>query len=154
MATAAAPVSMPRCLGACMAMNKPGSGAADNLTGVWNGVFQQPHYGSVAFTATLIESANQVTGSTHERCALPGCPHSTHLALLSGRRQSRAVAFVKTYDPAGFGYGAVSYAGELNSDASEIAGTWTIEGGSSGAFLLVRARRRALARTRKKRTTV
>jgi len=135
-------------------MNEPGSGAADNLTGVWNGVFQQPHYGSVAFTATLIESANQVTGSTHERCALPGCPVSTHLALLSGRRQSRAVAFVKTYDPAGFGYGAVSYAGELNSDASEIAGTWTIEGGSSGAFLMVRARRRAVARTRKKRTTV
>jgi len=48
----------------------------------------------------------------------------------------------------------VSYAGELNSDASEIAGTWTIEGGSSGAFLMVRARRRAVARTRKKRTTV
>jgi hypothetical protein len=72
-----------------MAINKPESGAADNLTGVWNGVFQQPHYGSVAFTATLIESANQVTGSMHERCALPGCPHSTHLALLCGRVEQR-----------------------------------------------------------------
>ena len=134
-------------------MNEPGGGAADNLTGVWNGVFQQPHYGSVAFTATLIESGSQITGSTHEPCALPDCPRSTHLALLSGRRQSRAVAFVKTYDPAEFGYGTVSYAGALNGDASEMAGTWTIEGGSSGAFLMVRARRRALARTRKKRAT-
>ena len=34
-------------LGACMAVNEPGSGAADNLTGVWNGVFQLPYYGSV-----------------------------------------------------------------------------------------------------------
>jgi hypothetical protein len=84
-------------------------------------------------------------------------------ARLSAQHASGAVggtpaeprrSFVKIYDPAGFGYGAVSYAGELNSDASEIAGTWTIEGGSSGAFLMVRARRRALARTRKKRTTV
>jgi hypothetical protein len=72
-------------------MNQSGSSAADNLTGVWNGVFQQPHFGSVAFTATLIESANQISGSTHERCALFGCPRGTHLALLSGRR--RAAAF-------------------------------------------------------------
>jgi hypothetical protein len=135
-------------------MNQRGSRAADNLTGVWNGVFKQPHHGSVAFTATLIESAGQVTGSTHEPCALPGCPRSVHLALLAGRRQSRAVAFVKTYDPPGFGYGTVSYAGELNADASEIAGNWTIEGGLSGAFLMVRARRRALARTRKKHAAI
>lgn len=135
-------------------MNQPGTRATDDLTGVWNGVFQQPHFGSVAFTATLIESANQISGSTHERCALFGCPRGTHLALLSGRRQSRTVSFVKTYDPPGFGYGSVGYIGELNGDATEIAGTWTIEGGLSGAFLMVRARRRALARTRKKRATV
>src|SRR5262245_48849357 len=135
-------------------MNQSGSSAADNLTGVWNGVFQQPHFGSVAFTATLIESANQISGSTHERCALFGCPRGTHLALLSGRRQSRTVSFVKTYDPPGFGYGAVSYIGDLNGDATEIAGTWAIEGGLSGAFLMIRARRGALARTRKKRATV
>src|ERR1700733_9238068 len=102
MAPCGRPVSMRRYLGACIEMNQPGSRAAENLTGVWNGVFQQPHFGSVVFTATLIESANRVTGSTHEACALPGCPHSTHLALLSGGRQSRAVAFVKTYDPPGF----------------------------------------------------
>jgi hypothetical protein len=135
-------------------MNQSRSGAADDLTGVWNGVFQQPHFGSVTFTATLIESANQISGSTHERCALFGCPRGTHLALLSGRRLSRTVSFVKTYDPPGFGYGSVGYVGELNGDATEIAGTWTIEGGLSGEFLMIRARRRALARKRRKRATV
>lgn len=135
-------------------MNEPRGGAADNLTGVWNGVFQQPDCGSVAFTATLIESANRITGSTHEPCVLSGCPRKTHLALLSGHRQSRTVGFVKIYDPPGFGYGTVSYAGELNGDATEIAGTWTIAGGFSGAFLMIRAARRASARERKKRAKV
>ena len=40
--------------------------AADNLTGVWNGMFRQVLVGSVAFTATLIESGQHITGSTHE----------------------------------------------------------------------------------------
>ena len=135
-------------------MNEPRGSAADNLTGVWNGVFQQPHCGSIAFTATLIESAGRITGSTHEPCVLAGCPRKTHLALLSGHRRSRSVAFVKTYDPLGFGYGTVSYAGELNGEATEIAGTWTIAGSFSGAFLMIRAGGRALARTRKKHATV
>jgi hypothetical protein len=34
--------------------------AAENLTGVWNGVFRQPLYGSVNFTATLIESGDNI----------------------------------------------------------------------------------------------
>jgi hypothetical protein len=135
-------------------MNEPRGSAADNLTGVWNGVFQQPYCGSVTFTATVIESAGQITGSTHEPCVLAGCPRKTHLALLSGRRQSRNVAFVKTYDPPGFGYGTVSYVGELNAEATEIAGTWTIAGSFSGAFLMIPAGRRVRARTRKKHATV
>ncbi len=136
--------------GACAAMSRLESDAADNLTGVWNGVFRQPYYGSVVFTATLIQSGSQITGSTHERCAQFGCPRKMHLAILSGYRQTHAVSFVKTYDPPGFGYGTVTYSGELNGDASEIAGTWAIEGGLSGAFLMIRAGRRAQARARKK----
>jgi len=42
------------------------------------------------------------------------------------------------------------YSGELNSDASEIAGEWTIGVGLSGEFLMIRANRRARMRTRKK----
>jgi hypothetical protein len=135
-------------------MNKSEHNAGESLTGVWDGVFQQHNLGSVAFTATLIESGNQVTGSTHGRCTQFDCPRKTHLATLSGHRHGRAVSFVKTYDPPGFGYDAVMYSGELNSDASEIAGVWTIDAGLSGEFLMIRAKRRAKMRTRKKLAAV
>jgi len=71
------PANMQPCLGVRVAMNENPGSAADNLTGVWNGVFHQPDCGSVAFTATLIESGGQITGSTHEPCALPGCQRRT-----------------------------------------------------------------------------
>jgi hypothetical protein len=78
-------------------------GATENLTGVWNGTFRQPFRGSIAFTATLIESGHHITGSTHEPCAQFACPRKTHLATLAGHHSGRAVSFVKTYDPPGFG---------------------------------------------------
>jgi hypothetical protein len=131
-------------------MSETERSAAESLTGVWNGVFRQPYRGSVAFTATLIESGNQITGSTHEQCVQFGCPRQTHLAILSGHRAGRAVSFVKTYDPPGFGYNTVTYSGELNGDATEIAGVWTIEPLLSGAFLMIRAGRSVKVRARKK----
>jgi hypothetical protein len=48
----------------------------------------------------------------------------------------------------------VAYSGELNADNSEIAGMWTIEGGLSGAFLMVRARPLAAAKARNKLAAV
>jgi hypothetical protein len=129
-------------------------GATENLTGVWNGVFRQRFVGSVNFTATLIESGNQITGSTHEPCMQFDCPRKTHLATFVGHRHGRAVSFIKTYDPPGFGYDAVGYSGDLNGDATEIAGMWTIKGGFSGEFVMTRAGRRVEARARKKLATV
>ena len=82
------------------------------------------------------------------------CPRKTHLATLAGHHSGRAVSFVKTYDPPGFGYDTVAYSGELNADNSEIAGMWTIEGGLSGAFLMVRARPLAAAKARSKLAAV
>jgi hypothetical protein len=124
--------------------------AAETLTGVWNGVYWHPFHASVSFTATLIESGNQISGSTHEPCTQFGCPRQTHLATLVGNRQSRAVSFVKSYDPPGFGYDTVTYAGELNADNSEIAGVWSIDSIFSGTFLMIRARPHVVAQTRKK----
>lgn len=135
------------------AMNVSENGAGPSLTGVWDGVFRQRVVGSVAFTATLVESGNQITGSTHEPCVLVACPRKTHLATLSGRRLGRSVSFVKTYDPPGFGYHTVTYAGELNADATEITGTWAIDS-LFGDFLMTRAARRVEARSRKKLATV
>jgi hypothetical protein len=135
-------------------MTEPARSAAENLTGVWNGVFRQPFHGAVNFTATLIESGTQISGSTHEPCAQLDCPRRTHLATLAGHRQSSTVSFVKTYDPPGFGYYSVSYSGELSADHCQIAGMWTIGSFFSGPFVMTRARPRAQTRTRKTLATV
>jgi hypothetical protein len=135
-------------------MTDPEKVAAESLTGVWNGVFRQRLVGSVNFTATLIESGNAITGSTHEPCIQFFCPRRTHLATLAGYRQGRTVSFMKSYDPPGFGYDTVAYRGELNGDATEIAGVWTIGSGFSGEFVMTRPGRNTKARERKKLATV
>jgi len=116
--------------------------AADDLTGVWSGLYKQTLVGSVPFTATLIQSGDHIGGSTHEACIRPDCPHKTHLAILSGHRSGRSVSFIKTYDPPGFGFDTVRYVGELNADATEIAGMWSIGSAFFGAFVMTRAGRR------------
>jgi hypothetical protein len=115
---------------------------ADDLTGVWSGVYKQTPIGSVPFTATLIQSGNYLGGSTHEPCTHDHCPRKTHFAILSGHRSGRSIAFIKTYDPPGFGFDTVKYVGELNADATEIAGVWSIGSASFGAFVMTRAGRR------------
>lgn len=120
--------------------------AADDLTGVWNGIYKQSLVGSVPFTATLIQSGNYVGGSTHEPCVRADCPRKTHLAGLSGHRSGRSVAFVKTYDPPGFGFDTVRYVGEVNADATEIAGMWSIGSAFFGAFVMTRAGSRTQVR--------
>jgi hypothetical protein len=127
---------------------------ADNLTGVWNGMYRQTFVGSVPFTATLIQSGDHIGGSTHERCIRRDCPRKTHLAILSGHRSGSSVSFTKSYDPPGFGFGTVSYAGELNADATEIAGMWSIDSVFFGAFVMTRASRRAEVKADAKLTTV
>jgi hypothetical protein len=127
---------------------------ADDLTGVWNGMYRQTLVGSVPFTATLIQSGDHIGGSTHEPCIRRDCPRKSHLAILSGRRSGYSVSFTKSYDPPGFGFGTVSYAGELNADATEIAGMWSIDNVFFGAFVMTRASRRAEVKADAKLTTV
>lgn len=128
-----------------------GSEAADanSLTGVWDGLYRQPgRKRHVPFTATLIDSGNLITGATHEPCNLPDCPIKTHHAMLSGERTGLAVAFVKSYEPPGFGYGVVHYSGMLSADGMEIAGSWRILSSAlSGEFLMIRAQRKSIAQT-------
>ncbi len=98
---------------------------ADNVTGVWSGMFSLPHnLPQVSFTATLLHSGSHLGGTIHEPCSVAGCPIETHNAMLSGSIAGRAVTFEKAYDPPGFGYSAVSYDGVLNGDATEISGRW------------------------------
>ena len=116
---------------------------AQDLTGVWNGLYSYPDGRSVTFVATLIDSGSTLTGSTHEPCVGRDCPAGTLFASLVGSRHGSAVAFRKTYEPAGRRYGVVNYAGTLNADATEIEGRWTIPGVWSGKFLMIRPLREA-----------
>jgi hypothetical protein len=134
-------------------MNKT-ENAPDDLTGVWNGLYKQTLVGSVPFTATLIQSGDHIGGSTHEACIRSDCPRKTHLAILSGHRSGRSVSFIKTYDPPGFGFDTVRYVGELNADATEIAGMWSIGSAFFGAFVMTRAGRCAEVKADAELTTV
>jgi hypothetical protein len=130
--------------------------ATDSLTGVWDGLYRQPgRKRHVSFTATLIDTGRLLTGSTHEPCNLPDCPIKMHHATLSGERTGQTIAFIKTYEPPGFGYDVVHYSGTLSADGMEIAGTWTIpHSGLSGEFLMIRAQRKAVAQAQETARTI
>ena len=119
---------------------------ADDLTGVWDGTYIQPSVGMVTFLVTLVQTGGGLSGSVTEPCMTPGCPASTHNASIAGQRSGRAVSFVKTYDPPGYGYDKVFYDGTVNADATEISGRWRLPGHpDSGSFLMVRSTRTAEA---------
>ncbi|WP_217574702.1 hypothetical protein [Mesorhizobium sp. GbtcB19] len=121
---------------------------AQNLTGVWNGRYFYPReLAPVSFVATLFETASALTGTTHE----PASPATSALryATLEGRRDGRAVVFVKTYTNGGPNAQPIDYSGRLNGDATEIEGIWRIRGNWSGKFLMVRAPAKAVSVERK-----
>ena len=115
--------------------------SAGNLTGVWDGVYSYPgRYKSVTFVASLIESGNWLSGSTHEPCVGANCPSDTLYATLAGSRRGSAVTFVKTYDCAGPHFQSpVDYEGTLNRDETEIEGRWIIRQVWAGRFLMIRS---------------
>lgn len=116
---------------------------AQDLTGVWNGLYSYADGRSVTFVATVIEHGSALTGSIHEPCAVARARSGTLYATLVGSRQGSAVAFRKTYDGSVPGYGVVDYDGTLNADATEIEGRWTIAGAWSGKFMMIRPAREA-----------
>jgi hypothetical protein len=111
---------------------------AQNLTGVWQGLYTYPDGLSVSFVATLIESGSSLTGSTHEVCATGHASGAMLLATLVGSRQGSMVTFRKTYDGSQPDYRVVDYIGTLNAEATEIEGRWIILGVWSGKFLMIR----------------
>jgi hypothetical protein len=120
-------------------MTEHARSCAENLTGVWHGLYSYPYGQSVSFVATLIDSGASFSGSIHEPCIFRG---NTIYATLAGTRQGSAVSFLKTYEKsAGPSYASsVQYEGVLNGDATEIEGRWTIRAVSlSGKFLMIRS---------------
>ena len=91
------------------------------------------------FRATVEDSAGLIAGRTRETIAFANDVRQDLDASVAGRRDGRAVTFLKTYLGLRPGYDVVSYAGEVSADGAEIDGRWTIEGKVSGPFLMIRA---------------
>ena len=106
---------------------------ASDLSGVWHGIFSYPRSLPPAeFVATLMEHDGALSGETEETDS----DGRRLTALLHGQRTGSSVNFVKTYDDRHTH--PVHYAGTLDPEATEIAGTWRIAGSWSGAFVMVR----------------
>jgi hypothetical protein len=116
-----------------------------NLIGVRSGLYSYPHGGHpVAFAATLTEISGWLSGTMEEVATAGPARGRTIRATLQGRRTGGSVTFLKSYDDLPPGYDTVHYAGEVNHDATEIDGRWTIPGSWSGTFLMIRPRRMGL----------
>ncbi|HWD67087.1 MAG TPA: hypothetical protein VG227_03915 [Caulobacteraceae bacterium] len=114
----------------------------DNLTGVWEGLFNWPiRRPPTSFTAVLIDTGGTLSGSVHE--IVQGGPFNGHElnAMIVGVRSGGSVRFTKTYEASSTRFMPVVYDGSLNAGATEIDGNWKIKGGMSGPFLMMRSSR-------------
>src|SRR5262249_298773 len=110
-----------------------------DLSGAWDGVYSYPRDSrTVPFVAHLMERAATLTGTTQQTGTRGAAKGGKIGRTRQGRRDARAVTFLKLYDGRHEGYDSVHYEGRLSADGSEIAGRWTIPGGWSGSFLMIR----------------
>lgn len=100
---------------------------------------------SVPFVATLSDQGGWFDGTTEEIGTVGDAMGRTLTASLQGRRSSRTVTMLKIYHGPSADYDSVHYAGELNEDSTEIAGTWRVSSTWSGTFLMIRQRAVATA---------
>ena len=115
------------------------NGPAQNLTGDWHGQYSYVDMSEpVAFTASLIEIAGEISGETCESGTTRAGVGVQFRAALSGRRSGHAVAFTKTYDGGGGWRHSVEYDGVLSAYGAEIEGRWRISRGLGGQFMMIR----------------
>jgi hypothetical protein len=112
------------------------------LTGIWHGLYSYPAYlEPVYFVATLISFARNFSGTTHEAVeGRTGAPLQL-FASVEGSINEKSVLFQKHYDSTQAWTHSVNYDGTLTSDGAEIEGEWSIPGGWSGPFLMIRGQR-------------
>ena len=120
-----------------------------SLTGVWTGLFSYPRAIKAGhFTATLLETASRLSGSTSEIWPWQPRAGETVFAGLMGSRTGRAVRFTKTYEGPGRPNHSVEYEGTVSNDVLEIEGRWSIPGNWAGRFLMIRSGGRAVEQAR------
>jgi len=106
---------------------------AVDLSGVWHGIFSYPRLlPPETFVATLIDRGGNLAGETEETAS----DGRSFTGLIQGHRAGTAVSFIKTYDDRHAS--PIHYAGTLDAEATEIAGTWRITGNWGGSFVMVR----------------
>jgi hypothetical protein len=112
------------------------SGAADDLSGEWRGIFNYPAGAPpTEFVASLVDAGGTLTGTTVE----PSLQSGAVTARIDGRRTGSAVTFMKLYDRHDEGtYDSVAYRGAVDTEGLEITGRWSIPGDWSGTFIMVR----------------
>jgi hypothetical protein len=121
-------------------MDQPDTASPLNLTGVWHGLYSYAvAMPSVSFVATLSDQGGWFDGTTEEVGSVGDAVGRTLTASLQGRRSGRSITMLKIYHRASAHYDSVRYAGELNEDGTEIAGTWRVAANWSGTFLMVRS---------------
>jgi hypothetical protein len=130
-------------------MDQPDTSSPLNLTGVWHGLYSyRAAIASVSFVATLSDQGGWFDGTTEEIGSVGNAVGRTLTASLQGRRSGRSITMSKIYHRASAYYDSVHYAGDLNEDGTEIAGTWRVSATWSGTFLMARSRMAETAATK------
>lgn len=115
-----------------------------SLTGVWHGLYTYPERSRMPeshFTATIIDSGGNLSGTIHEAMNHRNRPATEANASLDGWIEGSQVSFIKTYDGTSGHNHSLAYQGVLSGDRDEIEGTWTVtKNGFSGRFLMIRKR--------------
>ncbi|HWA01848.1 MAG TPA: hypothetical protein VG841_16190 [Caulobacterales bacterium] len=120
----------------CFALTA-GSAFADDLSGVWQGLYWGAGNQPTLFQVTLHDDAGPgFTGSTVELNNFGNEGDPFLLATLEGEVSDANITFTKTYDGTGAISHSVRYSGQIVSDR-RIVGTWAA-GGASGQFEMAR----------------
>jgi len=110
-----------------------------NLSGLWHGRYFYPNARPpVPFVATMSDIDSWLTGTIEEKGTTGEARGVAMSASIQGRRTGHAVTWLKLYDGRFRLYDSVRYEGEINEDATEISGRWSIPGNWSGTFLMIR----------------
>ena len=115
--------------------------ASLNLSGVWQGRYIYPTTRlPVPFVATMTEIDSWLSGKIEENGTAGEARGVAMAASIQGRRTGHSVTWLKLYDGRFKRYDSVHYEGDINNDATEISGRWSIPGNWSGTFIMIRPR--------------
>jgi hypothetical protein len=104
-----------------------------DLSGVWYGSYAADQYDEASgFIALFEEISGSFTGTITEPDA-----GGVRRASVDGVREGATLSFVKRYDGSGGWTHAVRYAGHVDGEGTQVAGSWTLQGWT-GSFTMER----------------